>query len=115
MKSQIFQAAFTDIYGVPHTAAQCMVSYFSANNNVSFDNAGESDNQSGTCSYQVRYWHSQEAKNAGARPQEFMNESMNNTFYAEMDLNATNEELMTKCQEHFLAEIAKAKAIAAKS
>lgn len=113
MKSQIFQATFTDVYGVPHANAQCMIAYFSANNNVYFDDAGESNNQSGTCSYQVRYWHSQEAKDAGARPQEFMDANMANTFYAEVDLNATNDELMAKCKQHFIDDISKAKALVA--
>lgn len=113
MKSKIFQATFTDVYGVSHAPAQCMISYFSANNNVNFNDAGESNPKNGTCSYQVRYWHSQEAKESGARAQEFMDMNMNKTFYIEADLSATNDELLDKCERDFMEGVSKRTAIVA--
>lgn len=104
MKSPVFSANFTDVYGVQHTAAQCMISSISFSSNAYFDHSGETNNQSASCSYQVLYWHSQEAKNAGARPQEFMNVNLDSNIYMNAESNANLEETIAKCQAHFLKE-----------
>lgn len=104
MKSTIFSANFTDVYGVQHPEAQCMISSVSSSNAAYFDHDGESNNQSASCSYQVLYWHSKAAKNEGARPQEFLNASLSSTFYMNSTTEVTMEAVLVKCQEHFLKE-----------
>lgn len=107
MNSPIFKATFTDVYAVDHVDAQCMISSVSQSSNAYFGKDGESTSGSSSCSYQVLYWHSQAAKDSGARPQEFMDYNLNTSLYMESEAGATLAETIAKCQEHFLKEATK--------
>ena len=113
-KSEIFTASFTDIYGVEHPEGVCMISSVNRTQNSYFGDGGEATSSSDSCSYQVRYWHSEAARTAGARHQEYLNESGYNTFTVIGEVGDDSSVIIEKCQAHFInVEISKAKAIAA--
>lgn len=105
LQSNIFVASFTDAYGVAHPAAQCFVTNISQSSNASFAAPGESSLQSGSVNYQVRYWHSPETKDAGARNQEFIDKNgmANFNFAPADDLVAGG--LVQACVDHFVSKV----------
>lgn len=105
MNSPIFQASFTDVFGVEHPAAQCMISNVSTSTNLYFDHEGRSDNSQQYCNYQVRYWHSPETKAAGARAQDFMDANMANTMYINDATVMVGDDVIAACKEHFLKSV----------
>lgn len=100
MVSNIFTAEFTDIYGVTHSAAQCMISAIYRNDNAIFNEKGERESSNASCSYNVRYWHSADAKSEGARPQEYLSSNSYNTF--QIDGDSASDATVEACQAHFL-------------
>lgn len=105
MNSPIFAASFTDVFGVEHPSAQCMISSVSTSSNLYFDNEGASTSGQQYCNYQVRYWHSPETKAAGARTQDFMNADMATTLYINDAEPVSGADVIAACKEHFLKSV----------
>lgn len=105
MNNHIFQASFTDVFGVEHPAAQCMISSISTSSNLYFDNEGGTTSSQQHCNYQVRYWHSPEARAAGARPQDFMDANLVNTMYISDSEILSGSDMVSSCKEHFLNSV----------
>lgn len=104
MKSPIFQASFTDIYGVAHPQAQCMISMVSRTDSAYFDAAGEGAPNT-QINYQVRYWHTSEAKDGGAESQEYITRDRQNTFSINNNEQVETSALIETCQQHFLTSV----------
>ena len=64
-----FTLSFTDVFGVPHPNAVAMISAVSSQGSVMYGSDGTESAVSGSLSYQVRFWHSEAARVAGAQPQ----------------------------------------------
>lgn len=100
-----FAASFTDIYGVKHEAAICMIASVSRNASFTYDEAGSSQSQVDACNYQVRYWHSAEAKASGARHQEYVTKNSMGSFSVQVNGSFDPEEIRAKCQSDFLTNV----------
>lgn len=109
MKSQIFPASFTDIYGVEHAQAQCMIASVSRTDSAYFDAAGEGAPNT-QINYQVRYWHTNAAKESGAEPQEYITKDRQNTFYVNNNTAVETSALIETCQQDFLQSVLPKKA-----
>ena len=72
MNSNRFTVSFIDIYGVPHPEAVAMVSSISMQASANISEAGEAQSGYSTLSYQVRFWHNEAARTAGAQSQMFV-------------------------------------------
>ena len=64
-----FPLSFTDVFGVQHPNAVAMISAVSSQGSVMYGVDGAESAVSGSLSYQVRFWHSEVARVAGAQPQ----------------------------------------------
>ena len=106
INSNLFQASFTDVFGVQHDQAVCLITSISRNENAAFVDAGEAQSSSSYCNYQVKYWHSVAAKESGARSQEYLNQNGDNTFYLELDgADSSLRDLPPLCSEHFKGKV----------
>ncbi|MGL5538786.1 MAG: hypothetical protein ACRDC0_16415 [Aeromonas veronii] len=104
-KSGVFSASFTDVYGVEHPDGVCMVSSVNRAQNSYFDNAGETTSSNDSCSYQIRYWHSEAARAAGARHQEYLNSDGYNSFTLNCESGDDSVSIIEKCQQDFLQKV----------
>ena len=84
--------SFTDAHGVTHTGAVFELTY-GCKNDSKIETIGQSggDQQMISVNYQFKYWHSQEAKEAGLQPMSFMDKGGQQTFgtYLSSDLEIT--------------------------
>ena len=69
MNNTLFPLAFSDVFGVPHPAAVAMVSAVNMQRSVSIGVDGSESVGYSALTYQVRFWHSEAARVAGAQPQ----------------------------------------------
>lgn len=71
-----FPLAFTDAFGVSHPSAVAMIASVNQSASLSVDTAGVETAGYAALTYQVRFWHSEEARAAGAQPQMFAGTDM---------------------------------------
>ena len=64
-----FSLSFTDAFGVPHPAAVAMVASVSQQASLLVDANGVESTGYAALTYQIRFWHSEAARVAGAQPQ----------------------------------------------
>ena len=97
--------AFTDVHGIPHTAACFELSYGYMNESTT-TTVGQSPAIQPTIgvTYVFKYWHSEEAKSAGCLPCTFVNKQGLQNF----DTTASPEEvtdLELFCINHFITHV----------
>ncbi|WP_270820508.1 hypothetical protein [Aeromonas sp. Y311-2] len=103
-KIATFNASFTDVFGVEHPNAVCMIATTSSNASADYAVDGSLSHGSKSLSYRVRYWHSAEAKAADAWPQEFLDKNGSNSFYFDGTSDAGSA-AVEACQQHFLTTV----------
>lgn len=69
MNNTLFPLAFTDAFGVPHPAAVAMVASVNQQASLLVDANGVESTGYAALTYQIRFWHSEAARAAGAQPQ----------------------------------------------
>lgn len=69
MNNTLFPLSFADVFGVSHPNAVAMVSSVTQQASVFVDTEGVSTAGHATLTYQIRFWHSDAARVAGAQPQ----------------------------------------------
>ena len=69
MNNVLFPLALTDAFGVSHPSAVAMVSTVVQQASLSVDNDGNSTAGYATLTYQIRFWHSEAVRVAGAQAQ----------------------------------------------
>lgn len=109
----LFTAAFVDQYGIRHDNAQCFISTINRNEHAHFNEASDEPTSGGSCSYSVRFWHSEEAKNNGARALDYVFTSGGSQIALNDYQQLSIGDLQAACQADFLARIAEQQAPAA--
>lgn len=99
-----FNASFTDIFGVTHPEAVCMVSAVYSSASAEYDNSGNQTHNAKSLSYRVRYWHSAEAMAAQAWPQEFLDKGGSNSFSVD-GAAEMGDAAVERCKQHFLTSV----------
>ena len=71
-----FPLSFTDAFGIAHPNAVAMVASVNQQAAINIDSAGVETDGYSALTYQVRFWHSEEVRAAGAQPQMFTHDGM---------------------------------------
>ena len=97
-----FPLPFTDAFGVPHPAAVAMVASVNQQASLLVDTNGVEATGYAALTYQIRFWHSEAARVAGAQPQMFTLDSMMGvmTLAGEAALLPSSE-WAEACRAHF--------------
>lgn len=77
-------------------------------NRLQRDTFSEIDgSQSGefSCTYQIRYWHSEQSRLEGAKSQEYLTKESFNTFHVEISGDDSMDEVIIQCQDHFIGQV----------
>lgn len=100
LQSPLFTASFTDAYGVEHPAAQCFVASVNRSTNATFGAPGEATVEGTNINFQVRFWHSEATKAAGARLQDFVDKNgMTNFSFTANEV--ADADLVQACVNYF--------------
>ena len=102
-----FPLSFTDAFGIAHPNAVAMIAAVNQQAAINIDTAGAETDGYSALTYQVRFWHSEEVRAAGAQPQMFTHDGMMGV------LTVTGEAALLPrtgwldaCRAHFEAAIA---------
>ena len=97
-----FPLSFTDVFGVPHPAAVAMVSSVNQQASMLVSTDGVESAGHAALTYQVRFWHNEAARVAGAQSQMFTLDGMMGSMSITGDAaNLPRAEWAEACRAHF--------------